>query len=961
MANYSDILEQAGRQFNVDPKLLALVMGQESGGNAGAVSPKGARGPMQVMPGTAKDMGVTDPADPVQNIMAGAKYLSQQLDKYKDVPTALAAYNAGPGAVDKHGGIPPFPETQGYVKSIMSAYQGGGAQASAAAATAPAMPGLPPVAGASTPSTPTQVGAQPAQMPGLPPTLSAAANAASAPTDPFSALVAKAGGVPASSGQAAASTSQADPFSQLVAKVGGAGPATVESPTINGKPWQAPGGFVMGMGDTLKGGLEAMLHAGTWVGDKIAPDAQITKDAHTALNQLASNNQMQDAAYQASRAQAGGSGFDGKRMAGSLVAAAPLVPALGGIGGAGLGGVALRGSIAGGVGALAMPVEDPTGDYVGQKLEQAGTNALVGAGLGVAGSVVGRALKPVASAVAANPLVDRLVVQPAATALQKVGDAFDRKRWMGDAAGAGRSQSATPAPALSGVGAASANLNPYPALSGQEAARGGSALFPQVKLSKIAGDVPADEQAVRAQIANEILGEEHGAVRPGVITGNEDTLRSEYTHAKSPENTPAQLVLRNQIAKEQQALSDYAQARVEATGANPNLINNEQRGQIINDAFHGEGGLADYFKQAKQQIYDRAKAESGSNPIQSTHVDALLSDPQFLAEAERNGHTGVVSGAQKLIDLARTTGFKDPITGEAHAPGSVGAWDAVRKSNNAGWSPDNARTIAAINRAIDQDVAAAAGSDAYKLGDAIHKAEKTIMDTPAIAKVFGGIDANGIKDGVALEKLPARLNNMPIDQWKHVYNTLDDLSRGQVRNAPEGMPPVPDELRQAAQAARNEMAGALAREVYEQGAGKAGVWNQNSANKTLNSIIGQKIVQTFPPDEVQRFHALNLGGQIMPGVHSYEGAAHQAQRLSKPGMVEKHAGKAGAVAGGVVGAAINPWLGGPGTQSGAVLGAKIAGRSTSKRLEGESNKLLDAMKANSKLGRQGQGNRLTGH
>lgn len=506
---------------------------------------------------------------------------------------------------------------------------------------------------------------------------------------------------------------------------------------------------------------------------------------------------------------------------------------------------------------------------------------------------------------------------------------------------------------LRGVGAAESNLNPYAGqLTGEEAARGGSSAFPQVKVAKSAGDVPANEQALRAQIANEILGPDNESVRTGVITGNEDTLRSEYTHAKSSDNTPAQLALRQQIAGEQAALSNYAQQRVEATGANPNLINNEQRGQVINDAFHGEGGLSDYFQQAKQQIYDQAKAESGNNPIQTSHVNALLNDPQFLAEAERNGNTGVVSGAQKLIDLARSTGFKDPITGEITPPGSVAAWDAVRKSNNAGWSPDNSRTIGAINRAIDQDVGAAAGSDAYKLGDTIHMAQKTIMDVPAISKIFGGADANGIKDGVALEKLPQKLNNMPLDQWRHVYNTLDDLSRGQVRGAPDGMPPVPQELQQLAGAARNEISGALAREVYEQGAGKTGVWNQNSANKTLNSVVGQKITETFPPDEVQRFHALNYGGQIMPGVHSYEGAALQKQRLSNPGFVEKHAAKVGSSIGGAIGGAVSGGAAaGAGAGAGNWAGNKFAARSASSRLEGEANKLRDIMRSNSKLGR----------
>lgn len=196
MADYSDLIEQAGRAHNVDPRLLSLVMGQESAGNPGTVSPKGASGLMQVMPATGAEMGATNLKDPAQNIFAGAKYLSQQLDKYQDPAIALAAYNAGPGAVDKHGGIPPFPETQGYVKKIMGAYQGGGAPAKSQ------------------------------DMPGLPPT-SGAGPAAEA--DPFSSLMAKAGGAP-QSGKAAAQP-DADPFSTLMAKAGSESAKAPAAPT----------------------------------------------------------------------------------------------------------------------------------------------------------------------------------------------------------------------------------------------------------------------------------------------------------------------------------------------------------------------------------------------------------------------------------------------------------------------------------------------------------------------------------------------------------------------------------------------------------------------------------------------------------------------------------------------------------------------------------------------------------
>ena len=116
---YDDIIAEAASLYRLDPRMIKAVMQTESAFNAMAVSPVGAIGLMQLMPAVAEEYGATDPLDPRQNIMAGAKYLRRLLDSHKgNERLALASYNAGPGNVAKYRAIPPFKETQNYVKKV---------------------------------------------------------------------------------------------------------------------------------------------------------------------------------------------------------------------------------------------------------------------------------------------------------------------------------------------------------------------------------------------------------------------------------------------------------------------------------------------------------------------------------------------------------------------------------------------------------------------------------------------------------------------------------------------------------------------------------------------------------------------------------------------------------------------------------------------------------------------------
>jgi len=514
------------------------------------------------------------------------------------------------------------------------------------------------------------------------------------------------------------------------------------------------------------------------------------------------------------------------------------------------------------------------------------------------------------------------------------------------------------------VGAAAAENNPYAGkFTGEEL--GGSETFPQIKLTKITKDVPVPEQQLRSQLFQEVL--PGVQPRPGVVTGNDNLLRNEHALASMAEPTPLGLKMKEQIANEQIGFSKYAEDRVNATGASRSLINDEQRGERINDVFHGKSpedmsnaSLMGYLNQAKQTIYNSAREKFGDNRINTSNIDNFFKDPVELSTAKAAGTSNVVEAAKELVELAKTVGFKLK-DGTVAPPGSVAAYDYVRKRMNSPqvWSREKAGTISDINSALDRDIAAVADPALYKLGDNIHKLEKDLFKSKGIDKIFGEVDKNGVvTSATPLEKIPTKLNNMPKDQWRHIRDTLNELANGRVRNAPEGMPPVPPELRQSAKAAVAEIDGALAREVYKAGANNVGEWSSKKVNNVLNSVVGQKIVETFSPEEVLNFQKLNAVGQYTPPL-KYEGAALQQRRV---GLLEKGLPGVGAS----TGAAIAGYLGegspaaiAGGAYIGREVGAKLQAGKASRAEINAVKKMEKQQKKAAELGKQSGQNKLS--
>lgn len=605
MADYSSIFEAAGKAHNVDPALLRAVMyrGEMSNGDPRAVSPKGATGLMQLMPDTAKEMGVTDINDPQQNIFGGAKYLSQQLDKYGSVPLALAAYNAGPGAVDRAGGIPNFPETQAYVKRIMSAYQGQNMPKSN-------------------------------QLPGLPPDA-----ATTAGDDPFSKFMATAGG--AQKGVEQTSASADDPFSRFmtqgyattltapdqIERKMAAGSAPKSKASANAQPYD------MMPHDLLGATVEPLLTAGT------SMIAQPVGGVARALAAL------------------GGYGYEGAEKVGNKITdvltyhpqTAGGQESLAGLKGmaAAAGRAVMDTPVGNALSSISKAYNDtfvkgtsnPLLATINDQVPTIIANAAIPAVAKAAGSTINKgvnAINTLRGATSAAPVIEAGSV-PFQTAADRAASI----------AAKAEAAAAKPKYIPNGDGTFT-QIKP--------ATIQGAPVFEAPELPKPKAKLPLSEQQANIQTMREIGLDTQ---RQSAITGDKFTAGQEFQHSKL--NSPMGDVVREQLQKEQAAIKNYANSIVKDTGATaatPEAIGQSVRAPLQALSEHYDNQIRGLYQAANERAGGIAGIEpEGFGKIMGT-------DSMFAGKAENSTLRRGIRAYMREQGIVDAQGNIQPITAQ---------------------------------------------------------------------------------------------------------------------------------------------------------------------------------------------------------------------------------------------------------------------------------------------------------
>lgn len=402
------------------------------------------------------------------------------------------------------------------------------------------------------------------------------------------------------------------------------------------------------------------------------------------------------------------------------------------------------------------------------------------------------------------------------------------------------------------------------------------------------------------------------AQRASAIGGDKFMAGTEFQQSKL--NTAQGEVMREQLAKEQGAVKNFAQSIVQDTGATS--ATPEAVGQAIRAPLQG---LSQHYDDAIGSLYKTADQRAAGAPsVEPTTFGALLSrDSVFQGKAENNQlRRGVLAYAREQ-NLIGGDGTLQPMT--------VRTAEGMRQYLNSQWSPQNSGLIGKIKESLDTDVAKAGGNDIYRQARALHAERKNTLDNPnGISSLLNENGPNGINQSVPDERVAPKMLAMPTNQFAHVIDTLNSL---------------PPELAPHGQQAIAEVKGALAQKIYK--AGDSGgtqngpsAWNAANVTKALNANAS-KMARVFTPEEIAKFQALNRAGHILLTPSAYPGAAVQGHNLAVKGLL---------YAPSMIGGAIGDHLGGYlGTLGGQTLGNALSRKLVEAAEQRSANKLQEML------------------
>ena len=403
-----------------------------------------------------------------------------------------------------------------------------------------------------------------------------------------------------------------------------------------------------------------------------------------------------------------------------------------------------------------------------------------------------------------------------------------------------------------------------------------------------AGGLPAAEQARRAAVL-QAIGLDR--VRNSAVTGDAGAASTDFQTSRL--DSPAGMEMRNAIAGEKAAITNYADNIVQNTGGsalNDQAAKLARGGTIVAplDALKG------YFDDQTAALYKTADERAQGVPTQLDGFRTALGDDSMLTNSDRvHLQAGVNAYARKL-------GIMD---NDGNVFANAQQAETLRKYLNENWSPQNSGMVGKLKDALDDDVTSAAGEDVYTQARAMRAQRAATLDNPnGIANLMDASGPNSINRKVPVEKIADTVTSMPVAQLGHVVDTL--------KNAPP-------EIQPQAQAALAEIKAQYAHNVMDIGSKQAGQWNAKGVRQYLANNSA-RMAQVFNADEMQRFGALNDAGNILAKDQSYPGAAVQQHNLLRAGVAHGiTTGMAGA--GGAIGGA-------PGAALGSIIGSKLAGK-----------------------------------